>query len=181
MSAIAFLGTAALTIVIDTAWVALFRAKAVGKFRVVRDGTSIFQFESDLGSFSILPREGKLQRKSPGTSETIEGSEIKGLEFRSHESVAVLQELFFGLDGTDLLARYLDTVDWFSLAVVTTDGRRIPLFLSGQYNRREFLMTWYIELQAALLERLGLLTDVEQQSRDAMVLIRAKLGGPPLL
>lgn len=166
---------------LDTAWVALFRAQPVGKFKVTRDGSAIFQFDSNLGSFTILPREGRLSFRDRGALRAVERSEIRGLEYRMHESGALLQELFFGFDLTDLLERYRDTVEWFSLTVVTHDGQRIPLFASGQYRQREFLMGWYIDAQTALLDWLGLLTDVEQQSRQAMETIRARLGGPPLL
>lgn len=172
---------AVVAVALDTLWVALFRTGAMGKFKVVRDGSAIFQFESDSGSFSILPKEGRLSYKTTQSSGSLSRAEIKGLEFRVRESVAIVQELFFGLDVSDLLARYMDTVDWFSIAVVTNDGRRIPLFLSGQYTRREFLMTWYIELQARLLEYIGVVKDVEAQSRTTMELLRAKLGGPRLL
>ena len=43
-------------VALDTLWVALFRAGPMGKFKVVRDGSAIFQFESDSGSFSFLPK-----------------------------------------------------------------------------------------------------------------------------
>jgi hypothetical protein len=181
MSTVALLLVIVAAVVIDTAWVALFRAQPVGRFRVVRDGTAIFQFESDVGSFSILPKEGKLHYQLSGDAGTIDKADIRGLEYRANESFAVVQELFFGLDLTDLLPQYRDTVDWLSLSVVTHGGRRVPLFVSGQYHRREFLMTWYIDLQSAVLERLGLLKDVEQQGRDVLDLISRKLGHPRLL
>jgi hypothetical protein len=168
-------------VAIDTAWVALFRAAPIGRFQVTRNGAAIFRFESDVGSFSILPLEGKLHHQTAQGSGTLLKSDIKGLEFRVEESTAVLQDILLGFDLTDLLTRYADTVNWFSVHVVTHDGQRIPLFLSGEYVPREFLLGWYIDLQTALLQRLGVLKDVEAQSRTAMDTIRAKLGNPPLL
>lgn len=168
-------------VVVDTAWVALFRAQPVGRFKVVREGESVFQFQSDVGSFTILPREGKLKYKTSAGPQEITQENLKGIEYHVNESVAVLQELFFGLQGTDLLARYMDTVDWFSLVAVSKDGRRVPLYLSGQYTPREFMLSWYIELQAWFLQRVGLMADVEQQSREVMELVCKKLGNPRLL
>jgi hypothetical protein len=42
-------------------------------------------------------------------------------------------------------------------------------------------MGWYIDLQSALLSRLGLLKDAEAESRDACELIRSRLGNPRAL
>jgi hypothetical protein len=89
--------------------------------------------------------------------------------------------MFFGYNLTDLLPRYHDTVEWLAIAAVTHDGKRIPLFLSGRYQQREFLLGWYIELQERLLGRIGLLKDVEAQSRTALAAIGAHLGNPKLL
>lgn len=63
----------------------------------------------------------------------------------------------------------------------THDGQRVPPYLSGQYRPREFMFGWYIELQAALLSRLGLLADVEARSREVLELIQDRLDRPPLL
>lgn len=171
----------AVAVVLDTVWVALFRAQPVGRFKVLLDGEAVFQFRTELGSFSILPKEGRLHFKGPRGAGTVEHHELKGLEYRVHESYALVQELFFGLDLSDLWPKYADTVDWFSLTAVTLDGRRIPLYLSGQYTRREFLMGWYIDLQAAFLRRAGWLVDVEEQSRQVMERVAARLGHPRLL
>jgi hypothetical protein len=178
---LALLVGAALAIAVDTLFVAVFRARPIGTYRVLRQGTAIFEFESDLGRFTILPREGKLHYKSRKDAGTLTRAEIKGLEYRVREEVAMLEEIFFGLDLTDRLARYVDTIDWFSLTVVAHDGRRVRLFLSGQYTPREFALTWYIEWQAQFLQALGVLKDVEAQSRAVMEQLRSLLGDPPLL
>ncbi len=126
----------------DTAWVALFRAKPVGKFQVIRQGEALFQFTSTTGTFSVFPKERRLEMKDGNRKRSVNFSDLKGLEYRANQSYALLQEFFFGFDLTDSLARYQDTVDWFSIAVVTYDNQRIPLFLSGQYTQREFLISW---------------------------------------
>lgn len=43
------------------------------------------------------------------------------------------------------------------------------------------MLGWYIELQAELLARLGLIKDVEEESRAALEFMQARLGYPKLL
>jgi hypothetical protein len=112
---------------------------------------------------------------------TLAFDEVDGIEYRAVERNALLGEWFFGFDITDFMGRYRDTREWFSIAVVAHGGRRIPLYLGSRYQRREFLMGWYIDLQSALLSRLGLLKDAEAESRDACELIRSRLGNPRAL
>jgi hypothetical protein len=171
----------AAAVIVDTAWVALFRAQPVGKFKVTRRGTALFQFTTTLGNCTIYPKAKRLEFDGSKGRITVAFADIKNLEYRVDEQYALIQELFFGYDFTDTLARSQDSVHWFSIAVVTHDRRKIPLYLSGQYVRREFLLEWYIELQSLVLEKLGLLTDVEEQSREAMELLRSQLGDPRLL
>lgn len=175
--AIAFIGA----IVLDTAWVALFRARPVGKFQVLRDTATTLSFASKTGTFSINRGAGTLAYVSGKRRGSFKLTDIKGLEYRVNESTAILEELFFGLNLTDFLPAYRDTIEWFSISVVATNGDRTPLYLSGRYCPREFLMGWYIDLQAEVLARMGLLKDVEEQCRSALTLIRAGLGNPRLL
>lgn len=162
---------------IDTAFVALFQAHKAGKFEVVRNDGEVLGFVSDTGRFNVYPGQRKLGYTVGAQRGTLEFDELSGIEYRAEERHALLAELFFGFDLTDFMGRYRDTREWFSIAVATRDGRRIPLYLGSRYQRREFLMGWYIELQAALLSRLGLLRDAEAESRDAYELIRGQLGG----
>ena len=171
----------ALAILVDTAWVALFRARPVGRFKVLRDAGGVFTFTSNAGTFSADQASQTLSYVNRRQRGSVTFSEIKGLEYRVNEKHAVLAELFFGFDLTDLLPRYQDTVEWFSIAVVTSEGKRIPLYLSGRYEPREFLLGWYIELQANFLARAGLLKNVEEHSRSVLSLIQSHLGNPKLL
>jgi hypothetical protein len=180
-SLLQLVGFIALAILVDTVWVALFRARPVGRFAVLRDGETQFSFTSNHGTFRIDRAAQVLVHEQGSRRGRIPFSEIKGIEYHVREGHAFVEELFFGFNATDLLAQYQDTVEWFSIAVVTSDGQRIPLYLSGQYSPREFFLGWYIELQAELLDRLGLLTDVEAQSRSALDLIQARLGVARLL
>ena len=43
------------------------------------------------------------------------------------------------------------------------------------------MLGWYIDLQAAVLSGVGLLKDVEGQSRSALELLQARLGTTKLL
>jgi hypothetical protein len=181
MNLLALVFWGAVAVLIDTAWVAVFRARPVGKFQVVRDTADTFSFLSNHGTFTSSQRTQTLSYVLGKQRGALKFSEVKGIEYRVNEEYALLEELFFGFDWTDLLSQYRDTVDWFSIAVVAVDGRRIPLYLSGRYTQREFLHGWYIELQGAFLARLGLLTDVEAQSREALETLQARLGRPALL
>jgi hypothetical protein len=178
LSIVAFVVVA---VALDTFWVALFRARPVGKFRVLCDTTSTLAVTSKTGNFIVDKSAGVLKFACGKRRGTLRLSEIKGLEYRVNEKTAILEELFFGLSLTDLLPAYQDTIEWFSISVVATNGTKVPLYLSGRYCPREFLMGWYIELQSELLSRLGLLRDVEVQSRSALALIQASLGSPRLL
>ncbi len=181
MNALSLTLTIVCAILLDTAWVALFRSRPVGKFEVLRDAGNTFGFTSNAGTFTAHQDSQTLTYVCGKLRGSLKFSEIKGLEYRVNEKYALLEELFFGLDLTDLLPRYHDTIEWFCITMVTLDGRRIPMYLSGQYQQREFLLGWYIELQAGLLARLGLLKDVEAQSRGALNQIQARMGGPRLL
>jgi len=183
------------SVVFDTIRVAFFRALPSGTFKVLLDNSSSFRFITNAGSFSV-DRSGQmlnysLQNHSSQVLElnysiqknhgNVPFSAIQGIEYRAQVKHAVLQELCFGLNLTDLLSRYRDTVEWFSITVVTHGGERIPLYVGGRYCPREFLMTWYIELQAALLERLGLLPDAETESREVLEVVQARLDNIRLI
>jgi hypothetical protein len=159
----------------DTAWVALFRAAPAGRFRVLVDDGTTFTFATTTGRFSV-DRAARVLTYAAGKRRGRLGfDEMKGLEYRVDSQWAVLQEIFFGWDATDWMAPYRDTVDWFALAVVTNDGQRLPLYLAGRYAPREFMLTWYIDLQSALLEKLRLAHDVEARSRDAVALLLRRM------
>lgn len=181
MTALSCLLALPLLVLLDTAWVALFRARPVGRFEVLLAGESLVRVRSSAGDFTIYPKARRLTLHGGPHRGDVPFSDIKGLSFRVEERHALLEELFFGFDLTDHFAAYQDTVDWHSIAVVTHDGRRIALVLSGQWHPREFLMGWYIDAQAWCLERLGLLTDVEAQCQAALARLRSALGDPPLV
>ena len=166
---------------IDTFWVALFRVTPQGKFRVSVDNPSSFSFLTKLGAFSVDRGKSVLSFVTGRRKGLLPLSDIKGLEYRAQVKSATLQELFFGLDLTDALPAYRDTIDWYSISAVTIKGERIPIYLGGQYQPREFLLTWYIELQARMLERTGLVHDEGAESRAALSVIQRQLGNVQLI
>ena len=176
MAFLAFLLVLAIGFAIDTAFVALFHAHRTGKFDILRDDDGMFGFATDTGRFNVYPEHRKLGYTVGAQRGTLAFDELDGIEYRGEERHALLSELFFGFNLTDFMGRYRDTREWFSIAVVAHGGRRIPLYLGSRWQRREFLMGWYIELQSALLSRLGLLKDTEAESREAYELIRSRLG-----
>lgn len=170
-----------LSVLADTVWTALFRAGPVGRFKIIHESGSEIRFTSSTGNF-VVNRDSRTLRFSCGRDRgVLRFDEIRKLEYHVDERYALLAQLFVGLNRSSLLDRYHDTVDWFSITVLTLDGRRIPLFLSGQYQPREFLLGWYIDLQAELLEYLGLMVDVEKQGRAALDAIQARMPGIGLL
>jgi hypothetical protein len=156
----------------------VFRARSVGKFKVILDSTSTFSFESKLGTFTAGQKVQLLNYVYKKQQGSIKFSDIKGLEYHVNVDYAVLEEL---MRGIDFHHHYQDTIEWFSITALANDGKRIPLYLSGQYQPREFMFGWYIDLQAEFLTRLGLITDVEAQSLNALDLIQSHLGDPKLL
>ena len=170
-----------IVVLLDTVWVAFFHGRSIGRFKVLRDAADTFTFSSNHGSYTVSQKSQSLTYVLGKRRGSLKLSEIKGIEYRVNEKYAALEELFLGFNMTDLLPAYQDTIDWFSIGVVTSDGKRLPLYISGQYHSREFLLGWYIGLQATLLSRVGLLTDVEEQSRSALELLQARLGGPRLV
>lgn len=171
----------AVGVLIDTFWVALFRVTPQGKFRVSVDNPSSFSFLTRLGAFSVDRGKSVLSFVTGRRKGRLPLSDIKGLEYRAQVKAATLQELFFGLDLTDALSAYRDTIDWYSISAVTTKDERIPIYLGGQYQPREFLLTWYIDLQARWLERMGLVHDEAAESRAALSVIQRQLGNVQLI
>ena len=181
MAIVSFFALCAIGVLLDCLWVVLFSARPNGKFDVVRETPVSFSFQSRVGTYTVNSESQSLIYASGKNRGTLKLGEIKDLEYRVEERHALLEEWFFGFDLTDFLSEYRDTVEWYSIAAVTSDGKRVPLYLSGQYHPREFFLEWYINAQAEVLSRLGLLRDVEAQNRKALDLIRSRLGDPQLL
>jgi len=150
-------------------------------FKVLRDDARTLTCASNLGGFSVDRVACTLGYTLSDQRGSLSFSEIKGIEYQARVDWASLEEFVLGFDATDLLPQYRDTIEWFSIAAVTHRGKRIPLYLRGNFRHREFLMGWYIELQTVFLTRLGLLEDMEENSRSVLDRILAHADGVELI
>ena len=159
-------------VLIDFLVMALLLRKKKGKLEILRDDSCCFEFETDLGLFSIDRREHRFQFSSMDGEDSIALSEIERLNFGLLREWALDEELITGLQIWDLYGRYRDTKAWYQVSLVLVGGRKIPLFLVGQYEPREPLRAWWFEFQARVLLRLGLFEDVEDAARDSLARIQ---------
>ena len=151
-------------ILLDFLYVAFFRRLKKGRYRLYSDTPDLFEFSTDAGGFAIDRTRGEFRYATPEGRGSVPLDSIEKLEFGLVRNYALLQEIFFGFDITDFLPRYQDSDYWYSIAARTVHGERIPLFIAGQYKQREFLLTWYINLQQRVLEALGVFVDVRDFS-----------------
>ena len=121
--------------VADTFWVAMFRVAPQGRFKISIDNPSSFSFLTRLGAFSIQHAKKVLSFSVRGRRGVVPLSEIKAVEYRARVTDALVQELFFGYDLTDLMGPYRDTVEWYSISAVTNAGERIPIYAGGLVHR----------------------------------------------
>jgi hypothetical protein len=161
---------------LDCFWVALLSARHTGRLQVLSDRPPSFCFRSRVGSYVINRATRALHYRVGQKKGVLRFDELAGLSYRVEEKGALLEELFMGFGLTDFFAPYRDTVQWHCIEAVATDGTRLPLFISGVYCQREFLATWYIERRDAFMLALGLLKDVPQQAREALLLLQAQTG-----
>ena len=155
-------------LLIDFLFVAFFRRLKKGHYKVHADTAEVFEFSTDVGGYAIDRADRIFRYTSSESRGSIPLDEVEKLEFGLVEKYPLLQEWLFGFNLTDLMRRYQDSDYWSSITVRTTEGQHIPIYLGGQYKQREFLLTWYIDLQQRLLERLGVFVDVHDWSRAAV-------------
>ena len=154
--------------VLDWVWAALFRTTRKGKFKITRTDAAHFTFVTDPGTFSIDRNKRTLTYSVSKEDGILSFEEIAGIKYRAEVRYAGLEEVYLGFDLTDSMPRHADTLYWYSISLQTADGREIPLFIIGQYEPREFMLSWYIELQGGVLERLGLFKDAHGYSLSVL-------------
>ena len=152
-------------ILLDFLFVAFFRRLKKGHYKVHADTSEAFEFSTDVGGYAIDRAERVFRYTTPETRGTIPLDDVQKLEFGLVEKYPFLKEWFFGFNLTDMMRRYQDSDYWYSITILTAEGKHIPVYLGGQYKQREFLLTWYINLQQRLLEMLGAFVDVHDWSR----------------
>ncbi len=81
------------------------------------------------------------------------------------ETSGLLMELALGFHLTDLLRRYRDSWEWWTVHIGLEGGAALPVFAVGQYRRREFLRNWWYALNQRILGRLGLFRPAETYAR----------------
>ena len=150
---------------LDFLFVAFFRRLKKGRYKVHTDTAEVFEFSTDVGGFAIDRAKRVFRYATPESRGSIPLDAVQKLEFGLVENYPLLQEWFFGFNLTDMMSRYQDSDYWYSISVLTTDGKHIPIYIAGQYKQREFLLTWYINLQQRTLEMLGAFVDVHEWSR----------------
>lgn len=152
-------------IVLNTALVAWHRRIKQGQFVITANSNGLFRFETDLGHFRLNTADDRFDFTTQNGAGHCPISDVSRLEFSSTAESAFLHELFYGLDLTDLMDTYKDTIETYWIFAVLKDGTRFPVFVVSQYVQREFLMGWYIELQELLLGKIGLFKNSYKYSR----------------
>jgi hypothetical protein len=157
-------------------WIGFLRWMQKGRFEVLEDSPGRLVFRSNCELFTLHRPSGTLVWDQKGRKVSTRLEEIKGIDYLSNDDGALALEFLDGFDLTDLWPRYRDTVEHHEVALVTERHGRVPVFYGSRWQRREFLLGWFIDLQDALLVRSGLIRDVEQRARDALALLQARMG-----
>ena len=157
-------------------FVALWARRPQGRFKVSVDNKERFVFSSNCGEFSLHHGSGTLAWRHEGRTASTKLADIKGFDYLANEEADWAGEFLFGFDFTDMWGRYRDTVEWHEIAIITSPQGRVPVFRSGRLQQREFLSTWFFNLQERLLIALGVLVDVEKQARETLDLLQDRFG-----
>jgi len=143
----------------------LYRIKK-GSFRSVgssREGGAI-GFETDYGKFILSPSKDALFYDGKGGSGLkFPFSDIRRLASHHSDESSWLGEFVFGLDFWDLFKSNRDTVQWRRLALEMNHGEQLPVFIAGQYVRREIFLGWWFNFEKDFLQRIGVLKPIEDR------------------
>lgn len=171
---LSFFALVSVGVIVDYLLVAFFRGMKKSRFIVTENSDRTYAFQTDIGGFRIDRENKTLNFAVLGDRKTVPLSDLARLKFGYADKSALLQEVFFGFNLTDLMSPYQDSNHWYTIHLVTKNGKPIPIFTAGQYEPREFMLTWYVRLQERILERLGFFHDVHDYSR--LVLDELKEG-----
>ena len=164
-----------LGIVLDYFWTTLFRRVRKGKFKVVSDFEGAFQFETNFGQFRIDHKTQRMSVVSKQKRVSFSLKDISALRYTYNDEWALFNEWLFGFDYTDLLTNYQDLIHWYTITIKTNDGQKIPVFVAGQWEPREFLFGWYIQLQENILSRFGLFREIDEHCSEVFEQIHYQL------
>jgi len=155
-----------LAIILDTLFVGLFRRRRGGKSKLIEYSNGSFRIQSEFGIIKYSSEDKFLRCTIKGKSTKLAADRVLGIKYRAEARYALLEELLFGFNIADFFARYQDSVDWYSISLIGPDDIELPIYIAGQYQPREFLLGWYIDMQRHFLEKVGLVTDIEIESRQ---------------
>jgi len=161
---------------VSLCWFVLMAKRPYGRFEVNVDTRERFAFRSNCGDFSLHHPSGTLTWTHKGKRASTKLVDIRGFDYLANDEEDWIGELIWGFDLTDMWPGYRDTIEWHEIAILTSPQGRVPVFRTGRVQRREFLFTWLMNFQERLLIRVGVLRDVEQQSREALSLLEQRFG-----
>ena len=152
---VVYISSLAAAILVGSFFVAWFRRLRRGKYRTTVDTPGLVCFETDFGKFQVNTAHSsfRFEGKRSGSWPL---ADIRHLEFEATQRWSLIADLILGWNPTDIVEDYRDRLEYYAIYIMTTDGRRQPLYIASQLRPREFLMNWYIRFQEAILERLGL-------------------------
>ncbi len=137
-----------------------------GTFKAVgsnREGGAI-GFETDYGKFILSPsKETVFYDGKGGSGLKFAFKDIKRLASHHSDESSWLGEFVFGLDFWDLFQSNRDTMQWRRLALEMNDGEQLPVFIAGQYVRREIFLGWWFDLEKDILQKVGVLEPIEDR------------------
>lgn len=143
-----------------------YRRMRKGRFDVLARTSAGTSFRTDLATFRIDTAHRTVALAAPGGRRSASLSAVRAIRIHEAEEAAWLLEFVRGFDLMDIAGRYRDTVLWSTVSLRLDDGSEWPVFIAGQYRPREFLMGWFLELQAQWLVRLGWITHVPTRVHD---------------
>ena len=162
---VVYISSLAAAILVGSFFVAWFRRLRRGKYRTTVDTPGLVCFETDFGKFQVNTAHSsfRFEGKRSGSWPL---ADIRHLEFEATQRWSLIADLILGWNPTDIVEDYRDRLEYYAIYIMTTDGRRQPLYIASQLRPREFLMNWYIRFQEAILERLGLFKNGYRHSRS---------------
>jgi hypothetical protein len=146
----------------------LFYRMRKGYFFLRSSGQHFSLIDTNFGKFQIDYRRAKMALESRWSRKVVALDDVSALQFRHRDETALYEEACEGFDVTDLLPAYRDRIHWYTIKLVLRDGTELPLFTAGEYEPREFLAGWLLDLEAGVLQRLGLKPDVAEHARTVL-------------
>ena len=127
-----------------------------GHFEIVLDSPDLFRFETDVGSFELNRKQGRLNFIAEHGQGHCKLAEINHIGFEIVTEYALFHEIIFGFDLTDVLKQYRDQHEHYIIHIKSNEGINLPVYIASQYRPKEFMQGWYFELTEFALAKLGL-------------------------